>query len=624
MSLNPVDRSAGHDGRSWRPAQNWWPFGPNVTSGLGVAAVGLVAIVLTFFISEYQALDWSSWLLYGLVALSLTWVWGQAGIFSFGQAAFFGIGGYVYGIAAINLLPMTGETFTAVGIAVTIAGVAAALLGYFMFYGKVGDVYVAIITLATSLVLLTFMSSTASPIYHIGSAQLGGYNGMVGIPPLTYGLPGGSGTALQARPFFVVVAIGAAIIMSALSFLRRAPFGRVVAAIRENEFRTQLLGYDVRRYRLVVFAIGGAVAGFAGAVYAASALFISPVVFGLQQAALVVIWVLVGGRGSYLGAFIGAILVQALSLGLGGEAGGLTPIILGSVLIGVVLVLPAGLVPTIQRWSTRAWPKLRQRHDILPPAANTPEKLTVAAGGDFVLRATDLEKSFGRVKAVNGVSISFEKRGVYVLIGPNGAGKSTFFNLLVGRHRPTSGGVYFGEADLTRTEPYARARKGLGIKLQVASLYKELSTFENMWLAAHTRAETTAVATQRAVDMLAWLRLLKRAHAPAGILSHGEQQWLEIGMVLVTEPAVILLDEPTAGMTHEETARTADLVRTLGAHRTVIVVEHDMEFVRELDVPIVVFHQGRIFARGRLDDLQQNEEVLDIYLGRGAGRDAET
>jgi len=588
-----------------------------------VFGVALIAVMLTFVAPAYQALEWSSWLLYGLVALSLTWIWGQAGIFSFGQAAFFGIGGYVYGIAAINLLPMTGETFTAVAIAVIIAAFAAALLGYFMFYGKVGDVYVAIITLATSLVLLTFMSSTADPSYHVGKALLGGYNGMVGVPPFTYGLPGESGTSLSAEAFFVVVAVGSALTVFVLDVLRRSSFGRVAAAVRENELRTQLLGYDIRRYKLVVFAIGGAVAGLAGAGYAAWALFINPVVFGLQQAALVIIWVLVGGRGSFFGAFVGAALVQALALGLGSEGGGATPIILGIVLIAVVLILPQGLVPTAERWSRRLWTRFQSEGLVLPPPAAEPDTLAVTAGSSQLLRVEDLGKSFGRVRAVSAVTMSFAEKGVHVLIGPNGAGKSTLFNLLVGRHRPTSGKVFFGDADITRTEPYARARQGLGIKLQVASLYNQLSTFENMWLAAYTRAKDKTLATQRAVDMLAWLGLSERSSDPAGALSHGQQQWLEIGMVLVTEPSVILLDEPTAGMTHEETARTANLVRTLGDYRTVIVVEHDMEFVRQLDVPIVVFHQGRIFAQGSLAELQRNEDVLDIYLGRGGEKRAQ-
>jgi branched-chain amino acid transport system permease protein len=592
------------------------PSGGSLRVAILVAALIVIgAGVLSTQVADFYTIEWSSWVVYGMLALSLTWVWGQAGIFSFGQAAFFGIGGYVYGIASVNLITVTGETFSAVVIAVAMAALAAMVLGYFMFYGRVGDVYVAIITLATSLVLLTFMASTADPRYRIGEALLGGYNGMVGIPPLTYGLPGSSGTPLSMGAFFITVVTTAALLVLALAVLRQAPFGRIVAAVRENELRTQLLGYDVRLYKLLAFMLGGAVAGLAGAFYASWAMFINPEIFGLQQAALVVIWVLVGGRVSYFGAFLGALLVQCLSSSLGEAGGGATPIILGAVLIAVVLLLPAGLVPTLGQWLRHLVPGLGRRAPQLPMPSGAPDMLDRETQG-ISLAVDQISKAFGRVRAVNGVSLRFAPRGVHCLLGPNGAGKSTFFNLLVGRYKPSGGKVCLADTDITSTEPYERARMGLGIKLQIASLYPELMSFENMWLAAYATARNTADANQRAVNMLNWLGLLSRAHEPAGILAHGQQQWLEIGMVLVTGPAVILLDEPTAGMTREETARTAELIGQLGSHASVIVVEHDMEFVRQLDVPITVFHQGRIFAQGSLQDLQRNEEVLNIYLGR--------
>lgn len=581
---------------------------------LAIAAVA-GALAISYLVPGFYTMQWSSWVLYGMLALSLTWVWGQSGIFSFGQAAFFGIGAYAYGIAAINLMSLTGETFSAVIIASLFAALAAAALGYFMFYGGVGDVYAAIITLATSLVLLTFMSSTADPSYRIGEALLGGYNGMTGIPPLSYGLPGESGTPLTWSAFFIASAIAATLVALGLVALRRAPFGRIIAAVRENEIRTRLLGYDVRLYKVITFAIGGAVAGLAGALYASWAMFISPVVFGLHQAVLVVIWVLVGGRASYLGAFIGVLLVQGLSSQLGAAGGGATPIVLGAVLIAVVLLLPKGLVPTVSHWLQQLFPVMRPRATPLPSSSGKLEGL-FPEGRGAGLAAESLGKSFDRVQAVDGVSLRFDNRGVQCLIGPNGAGKSTFFNLLVGRYAPTSGRVLLGDRDVTRVKTYARAQRGLGIKLQVPSLYRDLTAFENMWLAAYARARDTVEANQHAADMLDWLGLRSRAHEPASVLAHGQQQWLEIGMVLVTQPTVILLDEPTAGMTREETSRTVELVGKLGRHASVVVVEHDMEFVRQLDVPITVFHQGKVFAKGSLDDLQRNEDVLNIYLGR--------
>lgn len=247
---------------------------PLVLDLAAIPLVAAVAIVVAMSVPEFRALQFIVWTCYGLLALSLTLVWGQGGIFSFGQAAFFGLGGYAYGVAAINLIGRSGETVSALVVAALIGAAASAILGYFMFYGDLGDVYVAIVTLATTLVLLTFFSSTASPSYHIGDALLGGYNGMVAIPPLGYKnqLP------LTTQQFLVVVVIAAAVITVGLRILMRRPFGRIVAAVRENEERTQLLGYDVRRHKLLVFALGGAIAGVAGAGYAAWGQFVNPAV----------------------------------------------------------------------------------------------------------------------------------------------------------------------------------------------------------------------------------------------------------------------------------------------------------------------------------------------------------
>jgi branched-chain amino acid transport system permease protein len=577
------------------------------------AVVG-IAVIVAATAGEFRVLQLTNWTLFGLLALSLTLVWGQAGIFSFGQAAFFGIGGYAYGSASINFITHTGETISAVAVATAIAAAAAALLGYFIFYGNLGDVYVAIVTLATTLVLFTFFSSTASPSYHIGSALLGGYNGMTGVPPIGYHdfLP------LTNQQFLVATVVVAAGIAVGLRVLLRRPFGRIVVGMRENEERTQLLGYDVRARKLVVFTIGGAIAGIAGAGYAAWGQFVNPAVFGLEQAALVVIWVLVGGRRSLLGAFAGVFLIQWLTTSVA-TSGSMTPFILGGVLILIVLFLPRGLVPTLLAWLGRRVPPDWTRRPVLAAGGATFETGMVAGGrgGDeSALEAHHLRRSFGGVVALRDVSLVFPPKGLHCLIGPNGAGKTTFFNLLAGRFRPASGRILLRGEEITRRRPDQRARKGIGIKLQIGSIYGELSCFENMWLAAYAGNRDSSVAAERAVVLLDWLGLSARAGETAGILSHGEQQWLEIGMVLAAQPRVVLLDEPTAGMSREETARTAELLRTLGQYVSVVVVEHDMEFVRRLDVPVTVFHQGEIFAQGSLTELRRDERVLDIYLGR--------
>jgi ABC-type uncharacterized transport system ATPase subunit/ABC-type branched-subunit amino acid transport system permease subunit len=592
---------------------------PLVGDVAALAAVAGIAVLVAATVPEFRALELTVWTVYGLLALSLTLVWGKAGIFSFGQAAFFGLGGYAYGAASINLIMHTGETVSAVAIGALVGAAAAAVLGYFMFYGNLGDVYVAIVTLATTLVLLTFFASTASPSYHIGQALLGGYNGMVAIPPLGIRdqLP------LTSAQTLVVTAVTAGAVAVGLRVLMRCPFGRVIAAIRDNEERTQLLGYDIRLYKLAVFVLGGAIAGLAGAGYAAWGQFINPAVFGLQQAALVVIWVLVGGRRSLLGAFVGAFLIGWITTTLANRTD-TQPIVLGAVLIAIVLFLPRGLVPTAGWLVGRLLPRLRSAPPPLPVHGGRGAVPLEGAGrgGEAVLETIDVVKTFGGLTAVSRVTLLFPEKGVHCLIGPNGAGKSTYLNVLAGRYRPSAGQIVLGGVDVTSNRPDQRARRGIGIKLQIGSLYRDLSCLENVWLAAYAATRSSRLATGRAAEVLNWLGLLPRAREPAGILSHGEQQWLEIGMVLAAEPAVVLLDEPTAGMTRDETARTADLVTALGEHVSVVVVEHDMEFVRRLDVPVTVFHQGWIFAQGSLDELRRDERVLDIYLGRRAHAEA--
>jgi branched-chain amino acid transport system permease protein len=247
-------------------------------------------------------------------------------------------------------------------------------------------------------------------------------------------------------------------------------------------------------------------------------------------------------------------------------------------------------------------------------AATTPRD----EGGGSILETHDLSVTFGGVKAVDALTTHFGP-GLHCLIGPNGAGKSTFFNLLVGRYRPTAGTILYNGRDITRLETYQRARQGIGIKLQVPSIYLHLSVEENLWLAAYARSRNTLQATERAREALQAVGLLSRSGDRAAHLSHGEQQWLEIGMVVASNPEVILLDEPTAGMTRAETVRTAQLITALARQVMVLVVAHDMELVRYLQAPVTVMHLGQIFKQGALDELQQDEAVLSIYLGKWSG-----
>jgi len=306
----------------------------------GWASGALAVAALPQVLSLFQVVQVTVFLIFAMLALSLDFIWGIAGILSFGQAALFGIGGYLYGIVGIDL----GSTMLGLPAAMLGSAAVAALIGYVAFYGRVGSMYLAVVTLTVTLILYQVMGSTADPKYAIGDARLGGYNGMANVPSLSFA---GAGQALGPAEFFYVVG---GVLFLALAFcltLARSSYGRILQGIRENEPRMELLGYDVRWRKLLAFVIAAAVAGLSGALFASWGNFINPEVFSLPQAALVVIWVLVGGRGTLWGPILGTFVVQYLTSRLGTAGASYTTIALGGVLVGVVLLFRRGLAPAL-------------------------------------------------------------------------------------------------------------------------------------------------------------------------------------------------------------------------------------------------------------------------------------
>ncbi|WGS23345.1 MULTISPECIES: ABC transporter ATP-binding protein [unclassified Bradyrhizobium] len=228
-----------------------------------------------------------------------------------------------------------------------------------------------------------------------------------------------------------------------------------------------------------------------------------------------------------------------------------------------------------------------------------------------------VSKRFGGLTAVSDVDLTVNAGEVHCLIGPNGAGKSTLFKLIVGLYPPTKGSIFFDSVDITNERPYARVQRGMSIKMQAPSVFKELPVRQNIQIALQERLSGAERGTEEE-RLLTLLNLAADSGKLAGELSHGQQQWLEIGMALALRPQLLLLDEPTAGMSPEETYKTGELIKSFNAEgMTVLVVEHDMAFVRQVAQRVTVLHLGRIFARGSLDAILQDEKVADIYLGQG-------
>ncbi len=234
-----------------------------------------------------------------------------------------------------------------------------------------------------------------------------------------------------------------------------------------------------------------------------------------------------------------------------------------------------------------------------------------------LLQTRDLSVHFGGVKAVSNVNFMLAEGELRCLIGPNGAGKSTFFKMLTGQLEPTHGHVLFRGQDISRSYAHEIARLGIGIKTQVPSVFDGLSVSENIWLAA-SRLHPAAGARRVVGEMLERTGLTGAADRMVGQLAHGQRQWVELGLVLATDPELILLDEPAAGMTHEEVQKTAELVREINRTKALIVVEHDMQFIRMIAKKVTVFNRGSILVEDAVENIMRNPLVRDIYLGKQA------
>ncbi|MBL8375627.1 urea ABC transporter ATP-binding protein UrtD [Accumulibacter sp.] len=242
-----------------------------------------------------------------------------------------------------------------------------------------------------------------------------------------------------------------------------------------------------------------------------------------------------------------------------------------------------------------------------------------------ILYLEDITVSFDGFRALNKLSLAIDAGELRCIIGPNGAGKTTMMDVITGKTRPDEGTVFFGQTiDLTRLSEPEIAHIGIGRKFQKPTIFENHTVFENLELAMKTDkrvwrsllAQLDSAAGDRIVETLQLIRLAAHADRQAGLLSHGQKQWLEIGMLLMQEPKLLLLDEPVAGMTDEETERTGELFLSLAGKHSLVVVEHDMAFVKQLGGKVTVLHEGSVLAEGTLEEVQADARVIEVYLGR--------
>jgi ABC-type branched-subunit amino acid transport system permease subunit len=314
-----------------------------------LAAFVLLVFAAPTVLSEIALIDLTVFAAMAMLALSMALVWGFGGILSFGQSAFFGLGGYSYAIGVLNF----GDSTLPVLLGIVLPMVFAILLGYFMFYGRLGDIYLGVITLVVSLILYHLINSTSGGNYRIGVAPIGGYNGIPALPPIN--IPGYPDMPLSYSDTYRFT-IGLLLIayFSLRGFLA-SHLGKTVIAIRENQQRMEFLGYDVRARKLLVFAIAAGIAGLAGVLFANWGAFISPNVFSIGFTAQIIMWILIGGLGTLIGPVIGSVCIQSLVTWLGAQKIADTNLVLGVLFVVFVMFVPKGLIPAIRDLLMRLW-----------------------------------------------------------------------------------------------------------------------------------------------------------------------------------------------------------------------------------------------------------------------------
>ena len=562
----------------------------NVLPGLAVATLLLALAPLG--LPPYAMTLLTEALILGLFAMSLDLMVGYTRLLSFGHAAAYGLGAYTCG----NLLLHTSIPLVfAVPIAAAFSGIAA-----------IGVAWVCTLASGVSFSMLTL--AFAQLLYAVAfkwTSVTGASDGLAGIPrsPGPFGI-----TVFAGKSGFYYLVL--ACLLGAFLFCRtlvRSPFGAVLRGIRENEAKTLSLGYNTRRYKIAVVAIAFALGGLAGALYAPFAGFANTELLFWLFSGQVLIMVIVGGSGTLVGPIIGAAFFMLVSNLLSSWTDSWA-LFFGLIFIGFVLFAPQGI------WG-------------LATRVFTERTVGCEARAVALLELDGLTRRFGGIIAVDSVSMRVEMGEVRAVIGPNGAGKSTLFNLITGVVPPSDGGVRFDNESLTGLSPYSICQRGISRTFQITSLFPEMTARENARLAAQARharrwqpyggGEVFGDAGRRGDAALERLGLTHVAARPAGLLSHGDQRLLEVAMALAQGPRLLLLDEPTQGLSVEETAQAVETLAGLlsdGA-MTVLLVEHDMEVVFRLARMITVLHRGAVIADGSPDAVKADAEVQRAYLG---------
>jgi len=574
-----------------------------------VASAALAGILLLVPVlgGDYLAWQIGLYLLYGVAAQGVGLAWGRGGFLPLGNAVFFGVAAY----GAAMVLKATGgalvpNLLAMLGIAAVLAALAWGLAAL-VFHGRSDSgPFFSLITLA--LVLIVAQLAETNP------AITGGFNGYAGFASL-------AGLDPFGNLYYAIVALVVAVAF-ALMVLDRLPAGLVLRGLVAQEGRLQLLGFATNRVKAWAFAGAAFITALAGALYASHQGIVTPQATGFVLSAELVIWAAVGGRLHPLGPLVGAVAIGLLSA----ELRDIFPwweVVVALIFLIVVLMAPGGAAELVARGARRlGW---RRR---VPQAAPGPAPAARTSTAPGALRLEEVQLHAGAVHILQGLSVTCPQSGILCVIGPNGAGKTTMLKAITGAMRAQSGHILLGERDITGAPPHAALGAGIGRKMQIPTVFGGLSVTENLQLAALAGRARAADFLRPAT--LGWqapplVRLLAHPGVPlaglgaqdAGALPQGHRQLLELALSMAAAPRILLLDEPTAGMSPEETALMVDLIRDYQAQTGafVLVIEHDMALVAALEARVLVLHQGRALAEGTLDAIRADPAVAAVYAG---------
>jgi len=550
--------------------------------------------------------------LYAIVALGLVLLTGIAGLTSFGQAAFVGIGAYTAAYLSVNLGLSPWLTLAA---GVGLALVSALFLGAVTL--RMSGQYLPLATIAWGLVLSYAVANVDG---------LGKYDGILGVPPLSIaGVELGSARGLHG----LVWAMALACALAAQRLLD-SRVGRAIRAVKSGSTMVEAMGISTFRYKLMVFVLAAILAALSGWLFAYFQRSVSPSPFTINRGIEYLIVAVLGGVGHVWGAFLGAAVVrladdelQVLLPKLLGTSGNFEIVVFGIALVVMLRFAPEGLWAVVTR--LRRAPARRRDWEGAAPLPSRDRRRR----GDLLLQVDQIRKVFGGLAAVNEVSFEIRAGEVVGLIGPNGAGKSTTFNLISGVLPVTSGTVLFDGQPIHALSSREIARLGMSRTFQHVKLVPEMTVLENVALGGHMRSRAGGLRAMLRLDraeerqlfaeaeqQLARIGLAGVMHEPAGNLALGPQRLVEIARALATDPMLLLLDEPAAGLRHKEKEALGDVLRQLKAQGlSILLVEHDMDFVMGLTDRIVVMEFGTKLMEGAPAEVQSSPAVRTAYLG---------